>query len=212
MSRSLPLNFTEGLPGNEASVDHSRGELDETQVWLDFIRGSDHAIGSIYRSYVNKLYNYGKQFTRNEELVLDAVQDVFLGLIKNRQKLGVAISVKFYLYASLRRNLLRQIKRNRKIVFKDDFLDEESFKVSIESSPLSLNQLYSSDQRKVIEHACNSLPPNQREALILHYLEEFSYKEISEIMKISTVKSVRGMVYRALDALSKSLAGCRDKV
>lgn len=212
MSRSLPLNFTEGLPVNEASVDHSRGELDETQVWLDFIRGSDQAIGSIYRSYVNKLYNYGRQFTRNEDLVLDAVQDVFLGLIKNRKNLGIATSVKFYLYASLRRNLLRQIKRNRKTVLKDDILDEDSFKVAIDSSPLSLNQLYSSDQRKVIERACNSLPANQREALILHYLEEFSYKEISEIMKFSTVKSVRGMVYRALDTLSRSLANWKGAV
>src|SRR5574339_209658 len=98
MSRSLPFDFTEGLPVNEAIVNHSRGEPGESQVWLEFIRGSDHAIGSIYRSYANKLYNYGRQFTRNDDLVLDAVQDVFLGLIKNRKNLGIATSVKFYLY------------------------------------------------------------------------------------------------------------------
>ncbi|HEX5168760.1 MAG TPA: sigma-70 family RNA polymerase sigma factor [Cyclobacteriaceae bacterium] len=210
--RSLPFEISGGFGVDKTFPGLTQQENSEGQIWLEFIRGSDHAIGWIYRAYANKLYNYGRQFTRNENLVLDAVQDVFLGLIKNRKNLGLAVSIKFYLYASLRRNLLRQLKRNEKIILKEKILDEDTFILSIDSNPLSLNPFYSSDQKRIIEQVCNRLPDNQREALVLYYLEGFSYKEIAEIMKLSTVKSVRAMVYRALDSLSDTLSRWKDRL
>ena len=206
MSRSLPFNFAEDLARDRTLSSLLQHEKSESQIWLEFIRGSDTAIGWIYRQYANKLYNYGRQFTRDEEVVLDAVQDVFLSLIKNRKNLSIAISIKLYLYASLRRNLLRQITRGRKIIFKGKIVEEDNFKIAIDSNPLSLNPFYTSDQKKLIEQVCNRLPESQREVLILHYFEEFSYKEIAKIMHLSSVKSARGMVYRALDTLSGLLS------
>ena len=47
----------------------------EVQTWIDILRGSDQADADLYRFYGNKLFNYGRQFTRKEELVLDALQD-----------------------------------------------------------------------------------------------------------------------------------------
>jgi RNA polymerase sigma-70 factor (ECF subfamily) len=211
MSRSLPFQFTGDFNLGHALPLPDRDES-ESQIWLEFVRGNDHAIGQIYRTYANKLYNYGRQFTRNEDLVVDAVQDVFLTLIKNRRNLGVAVSVKLYLYASLRRNLLRQLKRTEKIVLQDKFIDDNAFALKITSSPHSLTRLYSSDQKKIIEQVCRKLPPNQREALVLYYLEGFSYQEIAEILHLSKVKSVRDMVYRAIDSLSKSLSGWKESL
>lgn len=210
-SRSLPFDFAADIAIDKTSVDVSRQEDSEAALWLEFLRGSDHAIGCIYRSYANKLYNYGRQFTRNEQLVLDSVQDVFLGLIRNRNKLGVAASVKLYLYASMRRNLLRQLKRSERIILKD-IIDDDAFRITIDFNPLSLSTFYSQDQKKIIEHGCNKLPPDMREALILYYFEEFSYKEISEIMHRSSVKSVRATIYRALKSLSQSLHQWKDEL
>jgi RNA polymerase sigma-70 factor (ECF subfamily) len=211
MSRSLPFQFTGDFNFGHA-LPLASHEENESQVWLEFVRGNDHAIGQIYRKYANKLYNYGRQFTKNEELVLDAVQDVFLVLIKNRSRLAIAVSVKLYLYASLRRNLLRQLKRVEKIVLHDEVIDETAFQLKINSNPHSLSLLYYSDQKKIIDQVCSKLPGNQREALVLYYLEGFSYKEIAEIMHVSKVKSVRVMVYRAIDSLSKSLSGWKESL
>jgi RNA polymerase sigma-70 factor (ECF subfamily) len=205
-SRSLPFDFV-GDPVTPSDLAHQNNN--EGEMWLEFIRGSNHAIGCIYRLYANKLYNYGRQFTRNEELVLDSVQDVFLTLIKNRKNLGLATSIKLYLYASLRRNLLRQLRRNDRIVLKD-VIDDDMFRIAIDFNTLSLNSLYPLDQKKIIEQGCNKLPADQREALVLYYLEEFSYEEITEILHRPSVKSVRAMIYRALESLSHSLSKWKD--
>jgi RNA polymerase sigma-70 factor (ECF subfamily) len=204
--RSLPFDFV-GYPVTPSDLAHQNNN--EGEMWLEFIRGSNHAIGCIYRLYANKLYNYGRQFTRNEELVLDSVHDVFLTLIKNRKNLGLATSIKLYLYASLRRNLLRQLRRNDRIVLKD-VIDDDMFRIAIDFNTLSLNSLYPLDQKKIIEQGCNKLPADQREALVLYYLEEFSYEEITEILHRPSVKSVRAMIYRALESLSHSLCKWKD--
>lgn len=177
----------------------------ESRVWIEFLRGSDEAVAGLYNLYANKLFNYGHQFTKNEELVLDAVQDVFLNLIRTRDKLNIATSVKFYLYASFRRTLVRQIKRSRKLVLHED-MESENFQITVDLNYLSVNTTYNSDEKKIIEHFCNKLPSRQREAIVLHYFEDLNYSEIAKTMNFLNSKSARTLVYRALDSLSKLLS------
>jgi RNA polymerase sigma factor (sigma-70 family) len=183
----------------------------EVQTWIDFLRGSDQAVADLYRRYANKLFNYGRQFTRNEELVLDAVQDVFLNLIRTREKLGVATSVKFYLYSSFRRSLVRQIKRAHKVVLHDD-MEDEGFQITVDQDYLSVNTNISNDQKKIIENFCNQLPTRQREAIMLHYFEDLDYSEMAKTMNLLNSKSARTLVYRSLDSLSKLLSSWKKEL
>lgn len=183
----------------------------EGQVWIDFLQGDDKALASIYHQYANKLFNYGRQFTANKELVADTIQDVFLSLIRTRSKLSVATSVKFYLYAAFRRSLLRQLRRNNKFVIQEDMADER-FQITVNPEYLSVNTNLNGDQKKIIQHFCNKLPMRQREALVLHYFEDLNYAEIAKTMKLSTAKSARTMVYRALDSLSQLLSSWKKEL
>jgi RNA polymerase sigma factor (sigma-70 family) len=177
----------------------------ESQVWIDFLQGDDKALASLYHQYANKLFNYGRQFTPDKELIADTIQDVFLTLIRTRSKLSVATSVKFYLYAAFRRSLVRQLKHNSKFIIPED-MEDESFQISINAEYLSVNPNLNNDQKKIVLHFCNKLPARQREALVLHYFEDLNYAEIAKTMKLSTSKSARTMVYRALDSLSQLLS------
>jgi RNA polymerase sigma factor (sigma-70 family) len=198
-------------PNRQAGQAASEAGQAEGQVWLDFLQGDDKALASLYHAYANRLFNYGRQFTTDRELVADTIQDVFLGLIRTRAKLGVATSVKFYLYAAFRRSLIRQLKRNHKFVKRDDLMDE-SFQLAINSDYLSVNPHLNNDQKSIIQHFCNKLPVRQREALVLHYFEDLSYDEVAQTMKLSTTKSARTMVYRALDSLSQLLAAWKKEL
>jgi RNA polymerase sigma factor (sigma-70 family) len=177
----------------------------EGRIWIDFLQGDDKALASLYHQYANKLFNYGRQFTSDKELIADTIQDVFLTLIRTRSKLSVATSVKFYLYAAFRRSLVRQLKHKSKFVIPED-MEDESFQISINAEYLSVNPNLNNDQKKIVMHFCNKLPSRQREALVLHYFEDLNYAEIAKAMKLSTTKSARTMVYRALDSLSQLLS------
>ncbi len=183
----------------------------EAKVWIDFLQGDDKALASLYHQYANKLFNYGRQFTHDKELIADTIQDVFLTLIRTRSKLSIATSVKFYLYAAFRRSLVRQLKHNSKFVIPED-MEDESFQISINAEYLSVNPNLNNDQKKIVMHFCNKLPSRQREALVLHYFEELNYAEIAKAMKLSTTKSARTMVYRALDSLSQLLSAWKKEL
>lgn len=197
----IQKNLTETGPARFIQPDNGT----EGQVWIDFLQGDDKALASLYHQYANKLFNYGRQFTANKELVADTIQDVFLSLIRTRSRLSVATSVKFYLYAAFRRSLLRQLRRNNKFVVREDMADER-FQITVNAEYLSVNTNLNNDQKKIIQHFCNKLPVRQREALVLHYFEDLDYAEIAKTMKLSTAKSARTMVYRALDSLSQLLS------
>jgi len=61
------------------------------------------------------------------------------------------------------------------------------------------------DRRSAVRKAVASLDPKYREVLVLRYLEERSYEEISDILK-SPVGTVSTLVHRAKDSFRKAWA------
>ena len=65
------------------------------------------------------------------------------------------------------------------------------------------------ENREIIQWAMAQLKPKYREVLVLHYYEEKSYEEISQIID-SSVNSVGTMLRRARQQMEKLLAHIRD--
>jgi RNA polymerase sigma-70 factor (ECF subfamily) len=65
-------------------------------------------------------------------------------------------------------------------------------------------KLENKERAAVMFKAIEKLPVNQRTAFTLSKMEEFSYKEISEIMKVS-IPSVESLLFRSKANLKKYL-------
>lgn len=176
---------------------------DETALWDDFLRGSDSSLAYFYRAYAPRLYNYGRQIINDDDTVSDTIQDLFFDLIRSRSKLSKTTSVKNYLYASLRRKLVR-IKEKQALQVRDDSR-EGKFKISFLKDDQTPLDQFSKEQMRILEEACNELPERQREAIILLYFEEMNYEEIARVMNIGKVRSARALIYRAIDSLKHIL-------
>lgn len=185
---------------------------EEAVIWRDFLKGSDLALANIYRNYAPGLYNYGRQITTNDELVRDSIQDVFFELLKNRGKLSDAVSIKFYLFASLRRRIFRQLKKHSKIVLQEKWINQDGFQFEANNEIRYVYECFSPDQKKLLQQACNKLPCRQREAITLYYYERLSYGEVAEMMGFAQVKSARDLVYRALDSLNGLLSKWKEEL
>ncbi|AWW31592.1 sigma-70 family RNA polymerase sigma factor [Echinicola strongylocentroti] len=183
---------------------------DLEEVWSAFLDGDDEALGCIYAENIDRLYNYGRQFTRNKSLVKDAIQDVFCQLIDDRKKLGIAHSVKAYLMACLRRRLLGALKEERRDA--DAVLDEEAFFISVDATSYFIDSNLSMDQKKILERYCNELPVRQREIIMMRFFENMPYEEIAEVMGLANAKTVRTMMYRGLNKLSDSLTPYKSQL
>lgn len=183
----------------------------EARIWDDFINGDDAAVSFIYRKYAGMLYNYGRQFAE-DELVRDCVQDLFFDLIRSRKRLGKVLSVKAYLYSSLRRKIARKLKKGR-FEIEENLLDEKAkFYMSIASDGTTPMDSFISKRLEILKDACNGLSTRQREAIMLYYFEELSYREIADIFGMKKVASARILMYRALDALKGILGNIKDEL
>ncbi|WP_215224132.1 RNA polymerase sigma factor [Echinicola shivajiensis] len=191
--------------GNSSSMNER-----ESDVWREFQQGSELALAKIFNAYAHNLYNYGRQLTGHEDLVNDAIQDVFYQLIKSKHKISAANSIKYYLYSSFRRRLMRLLKQKRKMICEDNLEKEGQFLISIDPDYHSIQTMFTVDQKKILEEACNQLPLRQREVLSLYFFEGLSYKEIASVMDFSQVKSARKLLYRALENLNVRLHKHKD--
>jgi len=191
-----------GSMNSQAFADNrkkSSEEKDEQLIWDSFIQGDDESLVYIYSNYADVLYRYGRQFSKRPEFIRDCIQELFFELIRKRERLSPALSIKAYLFSALKHKIMRDIKKEKKLV-----LEEEGFNLNLSEPSVSISKVLDQKDLAIIQSKLNLLSPNQREAILLHFYEGLTYAEIADIMNIK-VRSARVLTYRALDSLHKQL-------
>ncbi len=181
----------------------TKGENNILIVWESFKLGDKEAFAYLYNLYVEILFRYGTKLCKDEGLVKDSIQEVFLDLYMKREKNKTnPENLKYYLILALKRSLIKKLKRNRKLVEEDAInvlLFEPEY--SIEKTIIEQEQKEEINLRVV--KSLNLLPAKQKEALYLRFNESLEYSEISQLLNIS-IESVRKQVYRALKTIRES--------
>lgn len=177
--------------------------ITDVQLWQEFQSGSEEAFATIYKNNVSRLYNYGLKLIADKDLVMDAIQDLFVELWEAKERLGKVKSIKSYLYKSIRRKIISQLSKERKSGYSEK-MDERVFEGS-PSAEISLIEKQQFDkERKKLNLALADLPKRQREIVYLKYYAQLSYSEISEILGINK-KTAYSLMARSIDQLKRSL-------
>ncbi|MGC3946142.1 MAG: sigma-70 family RNA polymerase sigma factor [Chryseolinea sp.] len=172
------------------------------RLWGAFKNGDWDAYTSLYHAYFRLLNNYGYKFTRDVNLIEDVIHDLFVNLWANRENLGNPLSVKNYLYKSVRNMLFRKIRNQQRFSDLSETDEYVPFEVSFDQQ-LILNE----DQKRIqdtLTSVLSQLPPRQREIIYLRFYDGLSYEEIADIMGIN-VSSTYKLLYKALESLQQSL-------
>ncbi|WP_372772692.1 RNA polymerase sigma factor [Mangrovibacterium sp.] len=174
-------------------------------TWQAFLNGDEDAFAKIYHLYSEPLFNFGRKFKVDEQLLDDAVQEVFIDLFLKRQKLAVKIkSIKAYLFVALKHNLLKKLNRSRKIYSLgiENFRDLD-FNIDYDAQQTIINSEIEIETNQRLAEAIEKLSKKQKEIIYLKFEEELDYPEIAKILQIS-VESARKQIYRAIKALRES--------
>lgn len=173
--------------------------MTDKQLWKSIKNGNRAALADLYKSYVKVLFNYGLKICHNNQTVEDSIHDLFVDLWRFRENLSTAQSVKFYLYASLRRKIFKQDSNDHLIInlefndMHDSFPSQEAQIIDSEINVAAIKKLQS---------LLNNLPSRQYEAITLRFFDDMTYEEIGLIMHINP-QSVRNHVERGLDQLKR---------
>jgi RNA polymerase sigma factor (sigma-70 family) len=178
---------------------------DDRQIWNDFKSSKDYALSHIYHHHIDLLFRYGRKFSRDEDLIKDAIQELFFDLIRNRENLGDTDNIRFYLLKSLKNKLIRTLQKDQKYIHQVTEITEPEFS-SVYSHEENLIERENRERNEqLLLKGLDELSPRQREILFYRFTCELDYPEICDIMSIR-YDSARKMVFRALSALREVLS------
>ncbi|MEQ6120552.1 sigma-70 family RNA polymerase sigma factor [Reichenbachiella sp. MALMAid0571] len=196
-------NKSENKTAWEGKPDLSKfGEMDDFRIWKLFKQGDESAFVYIYKKYFKTLHNYGFQFTRNDNLIEDAIQDLFMDLRDRKEHLSDTDSIQPYLYQAYRRKIIRQRDREKK-VFNE--LPATTFELDFSIEDSIIEKQTKEEITAKLKSEITKLSEQQREVLYLYFYKDFSYGEIGSILGYENTKSVRNLMYKTLDLLRESV-------
>jgi len=169
-------------------------------------KGDLSAFREIVEGYQNSLLNYVYRYTGDRTAAEDIAQEVFLRVFKTAKEYRPLSSFKTWLFkiaTNLCLNELRDDKMHRNTVNIFE-LNEAGFVALAEKRPSPLRELENQELSSTLKNAIQSLPENQRVALLLHKYSGFSYGEIGQMMNCS-ISAVESLIHRARHGLKKQL-------
>jgi RNA polymerase sigma-70 factor (ECF subfamily) len=163
--------------------------------------GDQAAFLELYDRYREPIFRFAYRLLGSVEIAEDVTHDCFLSLIRKPENFRPErASLKTYLYAAAR-NLAMKHFRNQGRETALDEVNEEP-KESPRRGPL--RKLLDEELATQVREAIFSLPPLQREALILFEYEGLSLNEVAEIAG-TDAGAIKARLYRAREGLRRIL-------
>jgi len=180
--------------------------MDDAKLMLRVKEGDEEAFRQIVKQYQKTILDLCFRYVGNPEDAEEVTQDVFINLHKAAGSYEPKAKLSTYLYriaVNLSLNRIRDRKWKRFVPLEFLRRGEENRPVSSEiREPDSL--LEQKEKQQAVRNAIDSLPTNQRTAVILKRFQGLSYEEIAEVMNCS-VSAVEARLHRAKQALQKKL-------
>jgi RNA polymerase sigma factor (sigma-70 family) len=154
---------------------------------------------------VDDLFTYGCYLDFNEDIVKDAIHDVFVKIAVDRNILNDVSNIKFYLFRSLKNRLLDIHKHQKRQISLEniDLFQEMPFNMYVNMEDILIEEEERVQIKREIEQMLDSLTDRQREIIYLRYAQEYEYPEIAELLQIS--------VHGCRKLLSKAIISLREK-
>ena len=127
----------------------------------------------------------------------DALQDVWLDVVRHLPKLAEPQALVAWLYRIARDHAYGRLRKARRLELP---LDEAQL---VEAAADERDE-FSPDDAARIHAALDELPPQHREVLVLRFLEEMSYEQIARVVGCQ-LGTVRSRIHYAKQALKESL-------
>ena len=167
--------------------------------------GDPTAWDALFRRYQLPLYVYVFESVRDEQASLDIVQETFINAV--RHITGLREDDKFggWLFGIAHQKC---VQRWRRQIREGNALEEvKAAPPEFEAGPDDL--LIREEHEEEFMSRLNQLPPPQRSAVLLHFVEGFSIEQIAEITGAApgTVKSRLHYAKKALKKLMEEKAG-----
>jgi RNA polymerase sigma factor (sigma-70 family) len=183
---------------------------DHLNEWNQFIQdGNPDSLSVVYFHFYDLLFTYGMKHTADRQAVEDAIQDVFINLIKSRKNIGKVQNQTGYLVSSFRRQLFANLNKQKNTIVTNK-LPEEHFEF-FKSDDQDLMETENLEQlNSIIRECIGKLSPKQQEIVYLRFENGISYEAIAGMLHIS-IDSCYKSVFRSIRTIRVKVAKVAGK-
>ena len=174
--------------------------------------GDVAAFEALVDKYQKKMLNIAYRMTGDYDDACEIVQEAFLSVYRAIKKFRGEARFSTWLYGIVVNHAKNRLKQVQSRSFHegtslDDPVETEEgprFREPLSQEALAVDELEKKEIREKVQHCIESLDEEQRAVLVLRDIQEFSYEEIRDILKLpdGTVKS---RLFRARDAMKHCL-------
>jgi RNA polymerase sigma-70 factor (family 1) len=182
--------------------------LSDQQLML-IVQGGDYSPASeIYDRYSSRIYNFAYRFLRNAEAAEDAMQDVFMKMLKRANQYNGESKLSTWLFSITANHCVDFLRRVENKISKET--EDVLFDLPASSDHSPDKRLEQQDAEKQVDELLGILTTDQREAILLSRYHGMSYAEIAKVVGCSE-GAVKTRIFRGMEAMKRSLLANRNE-
>ena len=157
--------------------------------------GDKDAFAELIERYQAPLRYFISRLSGNSETAEDIFQDTWLTVIRRIHSLKKIDAFPTWLYRIARNKVYQQLRRKK-------MLSELDENIAVPND--TENDVFSPEDAAKIHRCLTELRPEHKEVLMLRFLEQMSYQQISEVLNCS-LGTVKSRIHYAKLALKKEM-------
>lgn len=159
--------------------------------------GSQEAFESLMKQHLPIVYRYTARLTGDQHLAEELSQETFIRAWKNIGRFETGKPIKPWLMRIARNCAFDSLRKKKTVAFSSLSEPEQYRLENIPTENLSPTELMEKKEKKeLVKNILDRLSGDEREVLVLHYLEELTVPEIAQILK-KPEETVRTRLRRA---------------
>lgn len=160
---------------------------DQEKIIARARRGDADAFEQLVVAYRDQVFRLALRMCGSEADADEVAQEAFLSAWKALPNFRGESQFSTWLYQLTTHAAIDLMRREKRQIAADDITEVSA----ADPAPSPQQQAEQSEQREIVRDAILQLAPEQREVVVLRFMEELSYEEIGAVLKLpsGTVKS-----------------------
>jgi len=167
------------------------------------------AFGVLVERYEQKLRRYARKFLFIKADTEDLVQEIFIKAYVNIRGFNSSMRFSPWIYRIAHNHFINALKKRKNEP--RPILDPETIFPHPIAPQSADDKIKKTEEKLLIEQYLQRLKPKYRDPLMLYYLEELSYQEVADVLKIP-VKTVGVRLNRAKAQIQEIVKNENQKV
>lgn len=200
---------TQNIPRENASA----SSIEDDSFVKSALKGNEAAYRKLVDKYDRPIYFHIKKMIKEQELVEDLVQEVFMKAFNNLSTYSHEYAFSTWLYRIATNHTIDYLRKKKlqTLSINDPYKTKDGeIEIQLPDDSFATDKQVMNKQRKAIVHeAIDDLPEKYKAVIQMRHMDELSYQEISEELDLP-LGTVKAHIFRARELLYKALKDKKD--